>query len=235
MLKRFFSDGFQVVRGHSGATASASPIATFDDLLSASVGFDLEIIDDAKGPARLRDAAAFPANAEPDEAANSCGLSAAKIEAELRSHRFAIGHNAAIHDLPELEALTGRSFDDLQLVDTIWLSPHDELDSPPCDAAPDELAVATAIDRLQSVVDWRIEALERKWAGLRTFAPDRVPVFGWDARQPGFFWYAGQGGTGIQTQPAAAALARALFFKETPTGTVASIDPAPYDPARFGS
>ncbi|WP_353627835.1 RecQ family ATP-dependent DNA helicase [Sulfitobacter sp. TCYB15] len=123
MLKRFLSEGFQVVREHSGTTASATPNATIDDLLSASVGFDLEIIDDAKGLARLRDAAAFPADAEPEEAANKCGLSAAKIEAELRRHRFAIGHNAAIHDLPELEALTGRSFDDLQLVDTIWLSP----------------------------------------------------------------------------------------------------------------
>lgn len=93
---------------HGGATASVTPIAAFDDLLTASVGFDLEIIDDAKGLVRLRDAAAFPANAKPEEAANKRGLSATKIEAELRSHRFAIGHNAAIHDLPELEALTGR-------------------------------------------------------------------------------------------------------------------------------
>jgi D-arginine dehydrogenase len=43
-----------------------------------------------------------------------------------------------------------------------------------------------------------------RWAGLRTFAPDRTPVCGFDPRAEGFFWLAGQGGYGIQT---AAALA----------------------------
>ena len=116
---------------------------------------------------------------------------------------------------------------------TIWLSPHDEDPCAPCDAAPAELAVATAIDRFEHVVDWSIEAVERKWAGLRTFAPDRVPVIGRDPRQPAFFWYAGQGGTGIQTQPAAAALARALFLGEEPGGTASGLDGAPFSPARF--
>ena len=31
----------------------------------------------------------------------------------------------------------------------------------------------TAIDRFEQAVDWPVEAVERKWAGLRTFAPDR--------------------------------------------------------------
>ena len=61
-----------------------------------------------------------------------------------------------------------------------------------------------AIDRLEQVVDWRVEAVERKWAGLRSFAPDRLPVYGFGPRAPGFFWFAGQGGFGIQTAPAAA-------------------------------
>ncbi len=112
----------------------------------------------------------------------------------------------------------------------LWLSPHDEEPSPPCDAAPDELAVAEAIDRFEGVVDWQVQAVEHKWAGLRSFAPDRLPVFGFDARAPGFFWFAGQGGFGIQTAPAAAALAAALI-----TGTGAgAVDPAPYAAARFG-
>ena len=73
----------------------------------------------------------------------------------------------------------------------LWLSPHDEEPSAPCDAAPEELAVATAIERLQQVIDWRIEQVEHKWAGLRSFAPDRLPVYGFDSAKADFFWFAG--------------------------------------------
>lgn len=111
----------------------------------------------------------------------------------------------------------------------LWLSPHDEVPVPPCDAAPEELAVAEAIDRLQNVVNWEVERVEHKWAGLRTFAPDRLPVYGFDSAQPRFFWFAGQGGFGIQTAPAAAALAGALI---TGSGDF-PVDPAPYLPGRF--
>lgn len=112
----------------------------------------------------------------------------------------------------------------------LWLSPHDETPSDPCDCAPEEIDVALAIDRLERVVDWRVEAVERKWAGLRSFAPDRLPVYGFGPRGNGFFWFAGQGGFGIQTAPAAAALAAALL-----TGAEPEIDPAPYSPARFAA
>lgn len=111
----------------------------------------------------------------------------------------------------------------------LWLSPHDETLSPPCDAAPEELDVALAIDRFENVVDWPITRIEHRWAGLRSFAPDRLPVYGFDPDQPGFFWFAGQGGFGIQTAPAAADLACALLLGQVPE----AVDPAPYDPARF--
>ncbi|MDE2404499.1 MAG: FAD-binding oxidoreductase [Sphingomonadales bacterium] len=112
----------------------------------------------------------------------------------------------------------------------LWLSPHDETPSPPCDAAPEEIDVATAIARLEAVVDWRVERVEHKWAGLRSFAPDRLPVYGFDPRVGGLFWFAGQGGFGIQTAPAAADLAARLLCGEA-TG---AIDPGPYLPTRFG-
>ncbi len=111
----------------------------------------------------------------------------------------------------------------------LWLSPHDETPSAPCDAAPDELDVALAIERLGGVLDWSVAALEHKWAGLRTFAPDRLPVYGFDPAARDFFWFAGQGGFGIQTAPAAAELALGLLLGE-PRGTV---DPEPYSPVRF--
>ncbi|MEQ1540762.1 MAG: FAD-dependent oxidoreductase [Novosphingobium sp.] len=113
--------------------------------------------------------------------------------------------------------------------DRLWLSPHDETPSPPCDAAPEELDVALAVDRFQHVVDWPVERIERKWAGLRSFAPDRLPVYGFDPGDPRFFWFAGQGGFGIQTAPAAADLALRLLRGEP----VGAVDPAPYSPARF--
>jgi D-arginine dehydrogenase len=115
----------------------------------------------------------------------------------------------------------------------IWLSPHDEKPMPPGDAAPEELDVAIAIDRFEHVVDWRIEAVERKWAGLRSFAPDRLPVYGFDGRSPGFFWFAGQGGFGIQTAPAAARLGAALVTGSSPDAAVSHIDVSAYAPGRF--
>jgi D-arginine dehydrogenase len=115
----------------------------------------------------------------------------------------------------------------------LWLSPHDEIPSEPCDAAPEELDVAIAIDRFQQVTDWRIEAVERRWAGLRSFAPDRLPVYGFDANAEGFFWFAGQGGFGIQTAPAAARLGAQLLLGHGADALTAAIDPAMYAPARL--
>ncbi|WP_435418365.1 FAD-dependent oxidoreductase [Parerythrobacter aurantius] len=116
----------------------------------------------------------------------------------------------------------------------VWLSPHDEEPSPPCDAAAEELAVAQAIDRFEKVVDWRVLKVERKWAGLRSFAPDRLPVYGYDMRREGLFWFAGQGGYGIQTAPAAAKLAACLLLDLPCDDFTPALDPAMYSPARFG-
>lgn len=117
----------------------------------------------------------------------------------------------------------------------LWLSPHDEIPSDPCDAVPEELDVALAIDKLQSAVDWRIEAVERKWAGLRSFAPDRKPVYGFDPLVPGLFWCAGQGGFGIQTAPAASMLAASMLLGTPPDAAIAHLDPAAYSVRRFRS
>ena len=110
----------------------------------------------------------------------------------------------------------------------LWLSPHDETPCDPCDCAPEELDIALAVDRLERAVDWKVERVERSWAGLRSFAPDRRPVYGFDPVVPGFFWCAGQGGFGIQTAPAAARLAAALLLGRAP-----EIDPIPYSPERL--
>ena len=113
----------------------------------------------------------------------------------------------------------------------LWLSPHDETATPACDAAPEEIDVAIAIDRLQKVVDWDINRVEHKWAGLRSFAPDRLPVIGRDSANDAFFWFAGQGGFGIQTAPAAAQLAASLLDDTIAAPKCVNADI--YMPARF--
>jgi D-arginine dehydrogenase len=135
--------------------------------------------------------------------------------------------------LPHVSAIDGSFYFKPEAQGKLWLSPHDEIPTDACDAAPEEIDVATAIDRFEHAVDWRVEAVERKWAGLRSFAPDRLPVYGFDD-VPGFFWCAGQGGFGIQTAPAAAKLAAALVLGQRPDPMVAHIDPTLYTPTRFG-
>lgn len=115
----------------------------------------------------------------------------------------------------------------------LWLSPHDEEPSAPTDSAPEELAVAIAIERLQSVVDWQVAAVEKKWAGLRSFAPDRRPVYGYDPVRENFAWFAGQGGFGIQTSPAAARLGAQILLDLPRDAMTAGLSAADYSPARF--
>lgn len=92
----------------------------------------------------------------------------------------------------------------------LLLSPADETPESPGDVQPDELDVAIGVDRVQAALDVEVRRVGHRWAGLRTFAPDRVPVVGFDADVPGLFWCAGQGGYGIQTAPALARAAAAL-------------------------
>ena len=112
----------------------------------------------------------------------------------------------------------------------LWLSPHDEIADVARDVAPEELDIAVAIDRFERATTARVRRVERSWAGLRTFSPDRNPAYGFDATVPGFFWCVGQGGFGIQTAPAAGDLAARLLLGLPP----GPVDPAPYAPARFG-
>jgi len=115
----------------------------------------------------------------------------------------------------------------------LWLSPHDETPSDPVDAAPEEIDVALAIDRLERVSTWKVLGLERKWAGLRSFSPDRLPVYGFDPANADFFWFAGQGGYGIQTAPAAARLGMQLMLGRERDAMTRSIDAETYTPVRF--
>ena len=93
----------------------------------------------------------------------------------------------------------------------LLVTPADETPSPPCDAQPELEDVALGIDRFEKATTATVTRVKHKWAGLRTFAPDRTPIAGFDPRTDGFFWLAGQGGYGVQTAPTLSALAGQLI------------------------
>lgn len=98
----------------------------------------------------------------------------------------------------------------------LMISPADETPSPPCDAQPEDLDVAMGVYRFEQATGLDIRRVNHSWAGLRTFAPDRLFVAGFDPRAEGFCWLAGQGGFGVQSSPAMARLTRYLVTGTKP-------------------
>ena len=92
----------------------------------------------------------------------------------------------------------------------LLISPANTDADVPSDVQPDELDVAICIDRIEKAFDLNIARIENKWAGLRSFVGDGVPVVGFSAQVDGFLWLAGQGGYGIQSAPALSRFAAAI-------------------------
>jgi D-arginine dehydrogenase len=90
-------------------------------------------------------------------------------------------------------------------------SPADEVAQPPGDAKPDEMEIARALEAINTATNLDVRHVRSSWAGLRNFVADRNPVVGFDASVEGLFWYAGQGGYGIQTAPALARTGASLL------------------------
>jgi glycine/D-amino acid oxidase-like deaminating enzyme len=112
------------------------------------------------------------------------------------------------------------------------VSPAEEDPMEPHDAWADDMVLAEGLARYEEMVTEPVTRLLASWAGLRTFAPDRVPVIGPDPGEPSFFWLAGQGGYGFQTCPAASRLAADLIGGRAPE--VGADLAAALSPARFG-
>ena len=113
----------------------------------------------------------------------------------------------------------------------LFASPMDEVPSEPCDCQPDEYEVALAAFRMEERTKVTVVRVHSRWAGLRSFTPDRHPAVGFAADAKGFFWLAGQGGAGLQTSPAMAAIVESLV-----AGTewsVPAVDRSALDPARY--
>ncbi len=117
----------------------------------------------------------------------------------------------------------------------ILASPADETPSPPCDAQPEEIDVALAVDRVHTATTLDVRRITHRWAGLRSFVADKTPVVGMDDEAEGFFWIAGQGGYGIMTSPAMARAATGLATNgRLPDDLIAlGLTPADLSPGRL--
>lgn len=98
----------------------------------------------------------------------------------------------------------------------LLISPADETPCDPGDASAEEIDVALALERVNAALGVQLRSVRRAWVGLRTFAPDRVPVAGPDPEQPTFIWLVGQGGAGIKTAPALAEIVADRVLAGTP-------------------
>lgn len=114
----------------------------------------------------------------------------------------------------------------------LMLSPMDQVPMAPCDAQPDDETIAAAIERLRALAPALVpRTLKRRWAGLRTFSSDSIPVVGEDPRLPGFFWLAGQAGFGIESSGAIGQIAADLIAHKA----TKRFDAAILSPVRFAA
>ena len=151
--------------------------------------------------------------------------------------RTAISVKAAGHDVSRMPEVN--EIDELFYfkpdAGQLMVSPADETPVDPHDAWPGELDVAYAAHYLSECTTLEVNHVAHSWAGLRTFAKDRLPVIGYSGQAEGLFWLAGLGGYGIQTSPAVGQIAAALLLDaDTPEPAMqAGISPAAFSPSRF--
>ena len=175
------------------------------------------------------------AGAWADTVAERCGVAPIGIVPYRRTLVQLLTDPGPAAGMPHLASLGADFYIKPEAGGRVWVSPHDETLDVASDVQPEELDVAIAIDRFEHALNWRVAKVERRWAGLRSFASDRLPVVGADPAQPSFFWLAGQGGFGIQTAPAIARMAARLIVGDA-VGTIgedALVDPGRYLPDRL--
>jgi D-arginine dehydrogenase len=176
------------------------------------------------------------AGAWADDVAVRCGVTPLGLQPRKRTaFVFAAPPAVAVERWPLVMDMAGRFYVEPESGGLLG-SPADETPCQPHDARAEELDVARAADALAEATTLEVRGVRRTWAGLRTFAPDGVPVVGRDPVHPSFCWAAGLGGYGIKTAPAVADLVvHALAGAPLPDrASGAGVDPDHYAPGRFG-
>lgn len=214
------------LRAHGGTIALA------DEALELRRGADEWVVRTA-GRQWRTSTVVNAAGAWVDEVATRAGLAPLGMVA-LRRTAAVVRAPDVVRSWPLVMDVAGRYYFEPE-PGGLLVSPADETPVAPCDARPDELDVAEAIERVAEATGLDLRSVRAAWAGLRTFAPDRAPVLGEDPRAAGFWWCAGQGGAGIKTAPAMGeALALLHAGDELPADWAPlGISRAALSPARF--
>ncbi len=113
--------------------------------------------------------------------------------------------------------------------------PADATPCEPGDVQPEELDIAWAAHYVEEATTIPVRRIAKSWAGMRSFAPDHLPVIGMARDNPHFFWLAGQGGFGILSSPVLGRLAAGILTGEPEPEDfkVQSLDPQVFSPLRF--
>lgn len=112
------------------------------------------------------------------------------------------------------------------------VSPADADPSTPHDAWADDMVLAEGLARYEDMVTQPVTRVISNWAGLRSFTPDGNLAIGPAHDDPDFIWFAGQGGYGMQSSPAASQLLADIVggaASELDAETVASLSAARFD------
>lgn len=192
------------LRARGGEIHTSAGVASMD-----RIGDHWQITD--------RSGEAYEAVVVVNAAGSWCDLVAAMAGAEpvgihpLRRTVFTIGPPTGIdsHTIPLVADVSGTFYLKPE-GPQILCSPADEVPSEPCDARPEQIDIAKAIDVINAATTLDIRHVRSSWAGLRNFVADRSPVAGFDDHVEGFFWFVGQGGYGIQISPALAKVGASL-------------------------
>lgn len=146
------------------------------------------------------------AGAWADELAGLCGVGKLGLQPYRRTAAIAVVERPLPPQCPMVAAADGTFYFRPEGGDVL-ISPSESVPSAPEDARVRPGDVADLVRRLNQLTTLGIKGIRRAWTGLRTEAADGVPVAGFDAGSPGFYWLAGQGGYGFQTSSAIAELA----------------------------
>jgi D-arginine dehydrogenase len=108
----------------------------------------------------------------------------------------------------------------------LLLSPGDETAHPPASPATDPAVLEMLADKVIHCFPALSDLpIRNGWACLRTMAPDRRFVIGWDPRLAGFFWVAGLGGHGVTVSYSVGRLAAKLILQKTALSTALELAP----------
>ena len=111
------------------------------------------------------------AGAWADEVARGCGVAPLGIAPKRRTMvQLRVGRSG-LQDLPLVDDADGTFYFKGEGDRTSGSARTTKSRPSPCDAAPEEIDVATAIDRFEPVVDWPVERVERSWAGSGASRP----------------------------------------------------------------